>query len=214
MESTMFVSICGLIGSGKSTLVDNLERLSHYTVYREPVESNPFLELYYQDPYRWSYTMQVNLLFTRYKQSQEAYLKSSNGDITVMDSSIYSDLAFALVQKRSHYFTYDEFNSYLNMHKVISAQTAYPDKIFWLEFSPSDTIERIKKRSRSCESSIPISYLEDLYEAYHEVFDKLKRHTDIISIDASKDAYSVYSTVNNIITESKNDSSTYCLKYN
>lgn len=68
----MFVSVAGLIGSGKSTLVKNLEESSHYVVYHEPVESNPFLELYYKDPYRWSYAMQVNLLFTRYKQSQEA----------------------------------------------------------------------------------------------------------------------------------------------
>ena len=201
----MFVSICGLIGSGKSTLVDNLERLSHYTVYREPVESNPFLELYYKDPYRWSYTMQVNLLFTRYKQSQEAYLKSSSGDITVMDSSIYSDLAFALVQKRSHYFTYDEFNSYLNMHKVISAQTAYPNIVLFLKANIDTVIKRINYRSRECESSIQKDYLLLLMNAYDIILNDLKRHTDIVYLDANKSADEVYSDANSVIDNYKNN---------
>lgn len=209
----MFVSVAGLIGSGKSTLVKNLEESSHYVVYHEPVESNPFLELYYKDPFRWSYAMQVNLLFTRYKQSQEAFLRSQNNEIAVIDSSIYSDMAFALVQYRSNYFTSAEFKSYLDMHKTLAAQTAYPDVIFWLELDPTKTLERIKKRSRDCESSIPISYLENLYEAYHEVFDKLKRHTDIITIDAVPNAYTVYTNVNNIICEYNGKSSDYDVKY-
>lgn len=209
----MFVAILGLIGSGKSTLVENLANYSKCIPFREPVESNPFLELYYQDPYRWSYAMQVNLLFERYKQSQEAFLRSSRGEDTVIDSSIYSDAAFALVQKQSGYFTDKEYLSYLNMHKVIAAQTAYPDVTFFLELLPEQTLERIKKRSRECETGIPIEYLQDLYNAYKVILDKLDEHTKIIKIDARKSANDVYKEVSDIISSYKLNNSQFNIKY-
>lgn len=209
----MFVSILGLIGSGKSTLVENLASKSGFIPYREPVESNPFLELYYQDPTRWLYAMQVNLLFERYKQSQEAFLRSISGEDTVIDSSIYSDAAFALVQRQSNYFTDREYLSYLNMHKVIASQTAYPDLTVWLELSLEATLERIRKRSRECEASIPIKYLSDLYEAYKVILDKIKGHTEIIKVDASKSADEVYDNVLSLIRKQSEHSSIYDIKY-
>lgn len=209
----MFITILGLIGSGKSTLVSNLAKSGNYIEYQEPVESNPFLELYYQDPHRWSYAMQVNLLFERYKQSQEAFLRSSRGEDTIIDSSIYSDAAFALVQRQSGYFTDKEYLSYINIHKVIAAQTAYPDVAVWLELLPEDTLERIKKRSRDCESGIPIKYLQDLYEAYKVILNKLESHTKIIKIDARKSADAICDEVSNIISNYKLNSSQFDIKY-
>jgi deoxyadenosine/deoxycytidine kinase len=209
----MFLSILGLIGAGKSTLVENLASKSNFIPYREPVESNPFLELYYQDPVRWSYAMQVNLLFERYKQSQEAFLRSSAGEDTVIDSSIYSDAAFALVQRQSNYFTDKEYVSYLNMHKVIAAQTAYPEITIWLELDPESTQKRIISRSRACESNIPIKYLSDLYNAYKVILDKIKGHTKIISVDARESADKVYNNVVGIINEYKSNNSQFDIKY-
>lgn len=209
----MFIAVAGLIGSGKSTLVENLETKSGCTVFKEPVETNPFLELYYKDPKRWSYAMQVNLLWERYKQSQEAFMRSMRGETVIIDSTIYSDMAFALVQKWSSYFTNEEFNSYMNMHKIITAQTAYPDALVYLQLSPEETNERIKKRSRNCESGIPIKYLEDLNNAYKIVLDNLSKHTDIIYIDARKSADDVYKEVDYIINK-MSSTDIYCeLKY-
>lgn len=209
----MFVAVAGLIGSGKSTLVENLETKSGYTVFKEPVETNPFLELYYKDPKRWSYAMQVNLLWERYKQSQEAFMRSMRGETVIIDSTIYSDMTFALVQKWSSYFTNEEFNSYMNMHKIITAQTAYPDALVYLQLSPEETNERIKKRSRDCESGIPIKYLEDLNNAYKVVLDSLSKHTDIIYIDARKPADDVYKEANSIINKMSSTNVYYELKY-
>lgn len=130
-----------------------------------------------------------------------------------MDSSLYSDFAFCLVQKWSHYFTDAEYHSYLNMHKFMATQVAYPDIVIWLDLPIDGCIERIKKRSRDCEAGIPKEYLEALHRAYMQVFDKLKKHTDIISVDASADADSVYNTVNNIINKYRDDEKHDELKY-
>ena len=209
----MIVAICGLIGAGKSTLVNKLKDLNNYTVFEEPVDSNPFLNDYYKDPNRWSFTLQVYYLWERYKQAQEAFIKSMKGETVILDSSIYSDFAFAMLQHNRGYFTDDEYNTYTNMHKIIATQTAYPDITIWLQLSPEQTLERIKERSRDCESEIPLKYLKSLNKAYQSVLEKLSKHTNIIKIDATCDANTVYETVNSIISDSKLSTNKFELNY-
>lgn len=199
----MIVSILGLIGTGKSTLVNKLLQNNSYTVFEEPVDNNPFLSDYYKDPARWSFTLQVYYLWERYKQAQEAFMRSMKGETVILDSSLYSDFAFAMLQHNEGYFTDDEYNTYLNMHKIITAQTAYPDITIWLQLSPEQTLERIKKRSRDCESCIPIEYLKSLYVAYQIILNKLSKHTSIIEIDAQSSADEVYESVNMVINDYK-----------
>lgn len=195
----MIVSILGLIGTGKSTLVNKLASNNSYTVFEEPVDSNPFLSDYYKDPNRWSFTLQVYYLWERYKQVQEAFMKSMKGETVILDSSIYSDFAFAMLQHDRGYFTDDEYSTYTNMHRIITAQTAYPDITIWLQLSPEQTLERIKERSRDCESEIPLKYLKSLSKAYQTVLEKLSKHTNIITIDATPNADIVYENVNQAI---------------
>ena len=209
----MIVSILGLIGTGKSTLVNKLASNNSYTVFEEPVDSNPFLSDYYKDPNRWSFTLQVYYLWERYKQVQEAFMKSMKGETVILDSSIYSDFAFAMIQHDRGYFTDDEYNTYINMHRIITTQTAYPDVVIWLQLSPEQTLERIKERSRDCESEIPLKYLKSLNKAYQTVLEKLSKHTNIITIDATPNADIVYENVNQAINSYsasiKNDEMNY-----
>lgn len=209
----MIVSILGLIGTGKSTLVNKLASNNSYIVFEEPVDSNPFLSDYYKDPNRWSFTLQVYYLWERYKQAQEAFMKSMKGETVILDSSIYSDFAFAMLQYDRGYFTDDEYSTYTNMHRIITAQTAYPDITIWLQLSPEQTLERIKERSRDCESEIPLKYLKSLNKAYQTVLEKLSKHTSIITIDATPNADIVYENVNQAINNYsasiKNDEMNY-----
>lgn len=195
----MIVSVMSLIGTGKSTLVNKLASNNNYIVFEEPVDNNPFLSDYYKDPNRWSFTLQVYYLWERYKQVQEAFMKSMKGETVILDSSIYSDFAFAMLQHSSGYFTDDEYNTYTNMHRIITAQTAYPNITIWLQLSPEQTLERIKERSRDCESEIPLKYLKSLNKAYQTVLEKLSKHTNIITIDATPNADIVYENVNQAI---------------
>lgn len=209
----MIVSVMSLIGTGKSTLVNKLASNNSYTVFEEPVDNNPFLSDYYKDPNRWSFTLQVYYLWERYKQVQEAFMKSMKGETVILDSSIYSDFAFAMLQHNRGYFTDDEYNTYTNMHRIITAQTAYPDITIWLQLSEEQTLERIKERSRDCESEIPLKYLKSLNKAYQSVLEKLSKHTNIITIDATPNADIVYENVNQVINSYsasiKNDEMNY-----
>ena len=199
----LVVAIEGLIGAGKSTLTNNLCQLCGYTAFNEPVESNPFLVDYYDDPTRWAYAMQVNLLWERFRMFQEATYRALRGELCIADRSIYGDAAFALVQYKDKYFTDKEFKSYKTMHETIQPLLPYCDLVIWLELSPEDTLERIKKRSRTCESNIPIEYLQDLYEAYQSILKSLEGKCKIVRIDAKPEAHSVLCRVMEIIADER-----------
>lgn len=209
----MFVTILGLIGTGKSTITNLLAKRNDFIQFQEPVEDNPFLESYYKDPTRWSYALQVTLLFYRYLQVLEGNLDSFKGHSTAMDSSIFSDMAFALVQKKYNYFTDAEWNSYLRMHQILTSQLAYPDLIIYLRLSPEQTLERIRQRNRECESGITIEYLRDLEESYSIVLNKLRERAEIKYIDATPCIDDVYDSVLHTIEEYRENNKYDMLRY-
>ena len=205
----MIISIMGLIGSGKSSLTRALKEKNGYTVFMEPTkesegaDENPYLDDYYKDPKRYAFTMQVHLLFERYKMFQEAHYRSLRGENCVIDSSYYSDYAFALVQRDDGYFTDKEFSTYTNMHEALQPNLVYPDIIVWLQLSPEQTLERIKKRSRECEDGIPIDYLTHLYNAYQVILKALEKRCKVVRVDARVSADKVYDVVNKAIEETR-----------
>ena len=180
----MIITVSGLLGAGKSTLTKNLADSCKCKLFEEPVETNPFLDDYYKDPARYAFEMQVFLMFERSKQAKEAYYRSLRGETVILDSNIWSDMAFAIVQKRDGYFTRAEFDLYHNLYRDITLNIPRADYFVWLEMKPQDALERIKLRSRDCECNIPLNYLEHLYAAYQEVLASLERQTNILRIDA------------------------------
>lgn len=183
----MLICTEGLIGLGKTTLCQSLGIDALY----EPVEDNPFLSLYYADPKRWAYAMQVNLLTERFIRFQHAQWMSAFGKDVVVDRSFYGDYAFALVQQQDGYFTEAEFNSYRKMHMIHQKYLQFPDITLRLRASIDTTMERISKRGRGCEEGIPRAYLESLDAAYATLFEDLKHKCCVVDIDAEQDAESV-----------------------
>ncbi len=69
-EVLMFVGVAGLIGVGKTTLCNNLAAALGYQTALEPVETNPYLEDFYQDKETHGCMMQLHLLGARFQQHQ------------------------------------------------------------------------------------------------------------------------------------------------
>ena len=122
----MIVAVGGLIGTGKSTLVNKLANNNGYTIFEEQVDSNPFLVDYYKDPTRWSFTLQVYYLWERYKQAQEAHMRSLKGETVILDSSLYSDLL--LQYPISHHIAY--YSGYKLPQAYLAHHLTYPDTCF------------------------------------------------------------------------------------
>ena len=207
----MIIAVMGLIGSGKSTLAKSLCSKNEYIPFIEPTKKsegaseNPYLDDYYVDPSRWAFTMQVHLLFERYKQFQEANYRSLRGEDCVIDSCYYSDYAFAIVQHEDGYFTENEFKTYERMHETLQPQLIYPDVIVFLELSPENTLDRIKIRSRDCEAGITLEYLQHLNKAYEKVLRALEPRCKVVRIDATASAEDVMKKAEDVINETRKE---------
>jgi len=185
----MLVVVTGVIGVGKSSLVEGLVKRLNAVPFYEPLPEtdNFMLESYYRDPAKYSYSMQTLLLALRFRAQQEAQWRSSRGDLCIIDSSYYADQAFLEVQKQCGYIDDMEYRAYHKLCEIHMPFLQYPDLHIHLDLPLETEIERIRKRARDCESGIPTDYLLKLRAAYDDLIPYLQVKYPLARLDASKD---------------------------
>lgn len=184
----MIVVITGLIGAGKTSVCEALEKDLKCEVFFEPLPEtdNFMLESYYKNPSKYAYSMQTLLLALRFKAQQEAQWRSMRGELCVMDSSIYSDKAFLEVQRECGYIDDNEYRAYEKLCEIHFPYLQYPDLHLHLDLPIDEEIERIKKRSRDCECNIERAYLEKLNSAYNDLIPHLSKLYPVKIINANQ----------------------------
>ena len=175
-----FVTISGIIGSGKSTLTKKLGELMGFESFYEPVDNNPYLPLFYKDMKRYGFTMQVFLLNERYRQHQEAMWSRKP---VVQDRSIYEDRIFAKMLNESGNISDIDFETYRRLSDNMSSSIRQPNLIIYLDCEPEIALERVKIRSRDCETTIPIEYLRDLRDGYEDWLKGVEKHIPVLRLD-------------------------------
>lgn len=163
----------GLIGSGKSTLSDELGVALGPTtlVLKEPDEkgeANPYLADYYEDHPRWSLTMQLHLLGMRFRMHKHAQWHAMQGHgCSILDRSYYGDTAFARVQRALGLMSEREFDTYQTIYHAMTASILYPTVCVRILVDPEVCNQRIARRmereeGRKCEKAIDLHYLKSL----------------------------------------------------
>ena len=69
--SLKYIAIEGVIGVGKTTLVNYLAQDYQAKPYYEIVEDNPFLSLFYQDKEKYAFDTEIYFLLSRFRQQRE-----------------------------------------------------------------------------------------------------------------------------------------------
>lgn len=199
----MLIAVAGLIGAGKSTLVTNLDGNKFY----EPVETNPYLDLYYKEPEKYCFPMQMHLLHERYRMIRNAYYQSLAGKDSIMDRSIYEDFCFASLGHTSHYMSDLEFQTYCKAHEdYCSDLIPFPDLIIYLKANISTLLEHIKQRNRDCETGLMAQYLELLQSEYDKIIPRLEQKTKVETINVDTlDALQVLTRAQNCIASRKKE---------
>ena len=159
------IGISGIIGVGKSTLCEQLHRELGYTIVKEPVETNEYLDKFYQDMSRYSFPMQIYLLNHRFKQHQQIIWSDNN---VVQDRTIYEDVIFAKLLRDNGLMDELDFQTYCQLFNNMSNFLHRPDMIIYLDVEPEEALRRIKLRNRSCESTITLEYLQQLKSGYED----------------------------------------------
>lgn len=185
-----FIIVEGLIGAGKTSLAEALGARLDAVVQREPAEGvNPYLNKYYENPTEYAFKMQIYLLKERYRAHLAAQsIALSNLQNVVSDRSYFGDRCFMEVQEQYGYFTKDDVETYLDLHKDMQRNILYPSCMIYLKTDIDLAMQRIARRmsekaGRVCECAISREYMQRLACSINRMIDSMKTYTKVIDID-------------------------------
>lgn len=163
----MLIVLAGTIGAGKSSLAAALGEHLGTEVFYEAVDDNPVLDLYYQDPKKYAFLLQIFFLNKRFQSIKEAYKADNN----ILDRSIFEDELFLTLNYKNGNVTKTELDIYkellANMLEELDGMPKKaPDLLIYIDVSFEKMLERIRKRGRSFEQ---ITDNPELYEYYQQV---------------------------------------------
>lgn len=160
----MHIAVAGNIGAGKTTLTGLLAKHYNWIPRYEDVDTNPYLESFYEDMQRWSFNLQVYFLNSRFRQ----VLEIRNGDQDVIqDRTIYEDAnIFAPNLHEMSLMTTRDFDNYQSLFELMTSLIKAPDLLIYLRSSVPTLVRKIQERNRDYENSIRIDYLKSLNDRY------------------------------------------------
>lgn len=183
----MRISIGGSIGSGKSTILQKLKD-DGYNVFFEPIDDWKHISKFYSDKKRWSFTFQIEVL--------NSFTQCTNNGLVICERSPWESYnIFSKMLVDSGDMTADEYELYDKVYKTIAWK---PDLFIYLQTTPETCFERIKKRNRSCENNIDMSYLKNLNCLYDGLYTR-----SAVCVDANRDVDDVYAEITTILEKSR-----------
>lgn len=187
----------GIIGAGKTTLTDRLAKALSLRPIFEPVDSNPYLAKFYQDPARWAFPMQIELLHRRYAmQKLAAYEATMAGGYNgaILDRGLPGDRVFARLHMLAGNIDKLEWDTYERAYDTMTCSLIPPSLLIFLDVQPDVALERVRERARSAEVSIDLDYLKKLRKGYLDLMVEIEsgehawsRGMDVMSLAWNSD---------------------------
>ncbi len=161
------IVLSGTIGAGKTSLTKMLAQHFDSEAFYESVDDNPILPLFYEDPKKYGFLLQIYFLNKRLAQIKKAQVVTKN----ILDRSIFEDaLLFQLTADldRATQTEVDIYKSLVDnmMAEIPGGASKDPDLLIHVRVSFDTMLARIKKRGRSYEQ---IDENPSLYEYYQEL---------------------------------------------
>jgi len=198
------IIIEGQIGVGKTTMGELLEREMDIPLYRElqHQETLSLLDRFYADQSRWAFTLQIHFLNERFRMIKQIKAAGGGG---ALDRSIYGDRIFADVLHADGRMSEEEYVTYTTLFDNMLEHVQPPELLVYLDCAVDTALQRIRKRDRGLESTIPRDYLERLNERYLRFYDaydaspKLFIDTDSRPIDVRANVDSVLAEIRDML---------------
>jgi len=168
----------GVIGSGKTTLCRKVGQLLDLRVIEEPVDSNPYLKLFYRDQKTHAFPMQMLLLGRRYAMQQLAsYECTAAGSHAgaILDRSLSGDRVFAKMHMEAGNISRLDWETYEELHNIMARSLLPPTLLVYIDVQPQTAYDRMKKRNRDAEMNVSLDYLIKLREGYKELLAEAER---------------------------------------
>ncbi|QWF35766.1 deoxynucleoside kinase [Latilactobacillus curvatus] len=173
--------LAGTIGAGKTSLTKYLSDHLGTEAFYESVDDNEVLPLFYKDPTKYAFLLQIYFLNKRFDSIKQAYTDDNN----ILDRSIFEDsLLFHLNADlgratATEVRVYDELLANMMQELPFAAHKKRPDLLIHVRVSFETMLSRIQKRGRSYEQleADPTLYdyykeLNSRYDAWYEAYDE------------------------------------------
>ncbi|QSE77268.1 deoxynucleoside kinase [Lactococcus taiwanensis] len=173
--------LAGTIGAGKSSLTEMLAEELNTQAFYESVDDNKVLPLFYENPQKYAFLLQIYFLNKRFDSIKKALSHNNN----VLDRSIYEDsLLFHLNADlgradETEVEVYDDLLQ--NMLEEIDSLSfkKRPDLLIHVKVSFDKMLERIQKRGRVYEQ---LDYDPSLYDYYKELNNRYDKWFETFNI--------------------------------
>ncbi|MFJ7978654.1 deoxynucleoside kinase [Peribacillus sp. JNUCC 23] len=166
IPSSSVITIAGTVGIGKSTMTNALANALNFRTSFEKVDTNPYLDKFYEDFDRWSFHLQIYFLAERFKEQKRIF---EYGGGFIQDRSIYEDTGiFAKMHYEKGTMNPTDYETYTSLFDamVMTPYFPHPDLLIYLEGSLDDILARIKVRGRPMEQQTPIEYWTEMHRRY------------------------------------------------
>ncbi|MFD1899006.1 deoxynucleoside kinase [Enterococcus termitis] len=171
------IVLAGTIGAGKSSLTEIISEHLGSEAFYESVDDNEVLPLFYADPQKYAFLLQIYFLNKRFDSIKQALSHENN----VLDRSIYEDsLLFHLNAdlgraNETEVKVYDSLLENMLQELPYAAHKKRPDLLVHIKVSFPKMLERIKRRGRSYEQ---VDDDPELYEYYKELNNRYEKWFD------------------------------------
>lgn len=183
------IVLAGMIGAGKSSYTELIANELGTKAFYESIKDNRILEMFYHDPKRWAFALQIYFLNTRFRSIKAALTDQNN----VLDRSIYEDALFTQINFEEGNISEPEMDTYLDLLDNMMEELAYmpkkaPDLLIYLRGSLDTVLSRISLRRRPYEQIDANPGLLEYYKHLHSRYDSWfasydKSETLVINID-------------------------------
>lgn len=171
IPSNAVITIAGTVGVGKSTMTNALAEALNFRTSFEKVDTNPYLDKFYDDFEKWSFHLQIYFLAERFKEQKRIF---EYGGGFIQDRSIYEDTGiFAKMHYDKGTMTPTDYETYTNLFDamVMTPYFPHPDLLIYIEGPVEDIIGRIAERGRPMEQQTDRAYWLEMHERYERWID-------------------------------------------
>ncbi len=173
-----FIAIEGNIGTGKTTFCEMLATDFSCRLVLEQFTDNPFLPLFYEQPERYGFPVELFFMTERHKQMEAAF---ANVDLFApLSIADYFFIKTSLFAKNN--LKDEEFRLFYRLFEVLNSTFPKPDILVYLHRSVDNLLENIKKRGRNYETDISREYLTEIQSVYFEYF-RTEKSLPIVIVD-------------------------------
>ena len=175
-----YIVVEGNIGTGKTSLAGRLSADFNTRLILERFADNPFLPLFYEQPQRYAFPLELSFLADRYQQLKDELASPELfRQQTISDYLLSKSLIFANITLKN-----DENQLYQRLFHIINPHLPKPDLLVYLHKDIEKLRSNIKSRGRDYEQNISSDYLENLEKGYWEFF-KQQDSFPILMIDTN-----------------------------